>query len=84
MNTTTSTTTTAIEKALWLHDCCGAGKRLVDSFMLANPGVKIENITYFNVHEKGYDKQYGFTMDDLKKNSYIFYKGELIKRGNNE
>lgn len=80
----TTTTTTQPETALFLHECCSSGYRLLKEFKIANPNVKVEAVTYFNVKEKGYDTKYGFTMDELKKTSYIVHNGSVIKRNNNE
>lgn len=70
------------EVALFLHDCCGSGYKLVKEFKMVNPDVKIEDITYFNVHKRKLHLKYGFDITDLKKHSYIVWKG-IITRGDN-
>lgn len=84
MVTETTTTTTLEDRAIFCHGCCSDGMRLVKSFKLTHPNVRLDSIGYFNVKEKGLDKKYGFSMADLKTTSYLYYQGTLISRKNNE
>jgi hypothetical protein len=70
------------EEALFIHHCCSSGYKFFRRWKAENPDVKVKAVNYLNVAQEKLDVQYGFKLEDLRKNSYIIHKGQVISEPN--
>lgn len=68
-----------VEVAIFCHKCCRSGWKFLKGWVTEHPLVKIESNSMLVVRDKGYDKKYGFELEDLNKWVYLVYRGEVIK-----
>lgn len=65
-----------IKQLIFMKECCHSGyiqlrehlKNLIDNKIKYT----ITTVNYFNVLEQKLHEKFGFTMDDLKKHSYLY------------
>jgi hypothetical protein len=67
------------KEAIFAHDCCADGMKFLLEFKKTHPDVKVKIYGMFQTRDAGLHLKYGFTTEDLKRNSFIIYEGKLIK-----
>ena len=67
----TPTNDLTIRSAIFCNKCCSDGYKHLKQYQVTHKGLKIEAISMLNVKDKGYDKKYGFLLNDLHKAVFI-------------
>jgi predicted MPP superfamily phosphohydrolase len=67
----------------FLHMCCSSGFKELMTWIKnyeeqKNVKVKVHTISYFNVRDGGYPKQFNFDLESLRSKSYIILDEEII------